>query len=140
MDKKPRNNKDDEKLYIDVNIDSFTASAVSCGFFAFLIMLLKETVWAVGISLWMVILITTLMIRTRASDEVVKEGKMGMYGVLALVHILLGVAIVASYIMGFGLVSTAIGAGTGIVWAVIFVICHVIVSKRDAIINEELKK
>ena len=125
MDKKPKNNRDDEKLYVNVNIDSFTASAVSCGFFAFLIMLLKETVWAVAISLWMVTLITTLMIRTRASD---------------VVHILLGVAIVASYIMGFGLVSTAIGAGMGIVWAIIFVICHVIVSKRDAIINKELKK
>lgn len=128
---------------IDIPVDVFTACAVLTALFSFLIMYLKESTISIGISCTMLALLAKILLNTRESGvrkNIYEEGQLSMYGALALLHCVLAVGVIASYVFGFPLIATIIGATTGIAWTVIFVLCHIVVSRRDAIINDELKK
>lgn len=128
---------------IDIPVDVFTACAVLTALFSFLIMYLKDSIISIGISCTMLTLLAKILLNTRESGvkkKIYEEGQLSMYGALALLHCVLAVGVIASYVLGFPLIATIIGATTGIAWTVIFVLCHIVVSRRDAIINDELKK
>ena len=125
-----------DELDVVIAVDCFTICAVFYAVMSFLIMYLHETPMSVGLSE----VIVGIMYDVNIGIYRKKKERCGVYLILALLHLVIGLAVIIFYIGGFGLISTIIGAVTGIVWTIMFVLCHIITAKRDKEINEELKR